>query len=226
MSISGKTKVFGLIGTPVENSYSPFIYNEAFKITGFDGRYVAFDVSSDYLANALDGIKALGISGINVTAPYKEKVMPFIDHISVTAKSIGAVNTILNEGGRLRGFNTDYIGFMRQLLDISSEFNKKKSWKFSILGAGGAARSVIYSLLFFLDYLSNNYREEAQNSFMGLDIDILTGKKIECINIVNRDQKKALNLKGMIDKLTKKEMIPVATILFNTENLADAVRNC
>jgi shikimate dehydrogenase len=206
MVISGKTKVFGLIGSPVENSYSPFIYNEAFKIVDYDGKYVAFNVNSEALPAALQGIKALGISGVNVTSPLKEKVIPYLDHISETAKEIGAVNTIINVDGKLSGFNTDFFGFMKQLIDISNVFIDKNSWKFMLFGAGGAARSVIYSLFFFFKYIP--------------------GRDIESFYIVNRDRNRALKLKRLIDKLAGGNKIPVNIIKFNPKNFAKAVKGC
>ena len=226
MIISGKTKTFGLIGSPVENSYSPFIYNEAFKITDFDGVYSAFNIEPDKLSEAIMGIKGLGISGVNVTAPYKERVIHYLNHISQVATTIGAVNTIINKNGQLWGFNTDYIGFLKQLFDLHSEFMQKESWKVTLFGAGGAARSVIFSLLLFFDYLPSKYIYESNDLLKGCIKNILKEKKIDNINIINRDQKKAMNLKSIIDELTEERKILVNTIEYNPDGFTQAVETC
>lgn len=141
MDISGKTKVTGLFGYPVEHSLSPAMHNIAFKHLNLDYCYVAFSVRSEFLEDAVKAIRALDLAGVNVTIPHKEKVVPFLDEISEEALSIGAVNTIKNEKGRLIGFNTDGKGFMQSLIENSIDIKEKK---ILIVGAGGASRAIGY----------------------------------------------------------------------------------
>ncbi|MFA5353796.1 MAG: shikimate dehydrogenase, partial [Thermodesulfovibrionales bacterium] len=115
MDISGKTQVVGLFGYPVEHSLSPAMHNAAFRHLGLDYCYVTFLVRPDLLPDAVKGIRGMGLSGVNVTVPHKENVIPLLDEVSEEARFIGAVNTIRNDEGRLTGFNTDGRGFMQSL---------------------------------------------------------------------------------------------------------------
>ncbi|HTZ19180.1 MAG TPA: shikimate dehydrogenase [Dissulfurispiraceae bacterium] len=141
--ITGKTKITGLFGYPVEHSLSPFMHNAAFERLNLDYCYVTFSVHPDHLGDAVQGIRALSLSGINVTVPHKERVMAFLDEISEEAQFIGAVNTIKNEDGRLIGFNTDGRGFMQSLAEAGIS---AKDSKVLIVGTGGAARAIGYYL--------------------------------------------------------------------------------
>jgi len=143
MKISGKTKIVGLFGYPVKHSLSPAMHNAAFESLGIDYCYVTFPVHPDLLAEAVRGIRALSLEGVNVTVPHKEKVMVFLDEIHEEAQFIGAVNTIKNEGGKLTGFNTDGRGFMQSLSEAGIEVKDKKVL---IVGTGGAARAIGYYL--------------------------------------------------------------------------------
>jgi len=142
--ITGKTKIIGIFGDPVEHSLSPLIHNEAFKHTGLDYCYVAFHVKREKLKEAVEAIRALNIKGVNITVPHKEAVIQYIDEVSEEAKNIGAVNTILNNEGFLKGFNTDVDGF---ILSLKEEGVSIKDNNFLVLGAGGAAKAVIYGIL-------------------------------------------------------------------------------
>lgn len=143
MNISGKTRVVGLLGWPVEHSLSPAMHNAAFEHLNLDYCYVTFPVSPDLLSDAVKGIRGLGLGGANVTVPHKENVMPFLDEVSEEAAFIGAVNTIKNDNGRLTGFNTDCRGFMRSLSEAGIAVKDKK---ILIVGAGGASRAIGYYL--------------------------------------------------------------------------------
>ncbi|GER93911.1 shikimate dehydrogenase [hot springs metagenome] len=143
MNISGKTRVTGLFGYPVEHSLSPLMHNAAFKYLGLDYCYVTFLVSPDLLGDAVKAIKALNLSGVNVTVPHKENVINFLDEISEEASFIGAVNTIKNDNGKLIGYNTDGRGFMRSLTESNIDIRGKK---ILILGSGGASRAIGYYL--------------------------------------------------------------------------------
>lgn len=136
--------MYGIIGHPVGHSLSPSMHNNAFEKVGLDSVYVAFDVPSGNLANAVSGIRSLGIRGVNVTIPHKQSVMNLIDQVSDDAILVGAVNTIKNEGGVLVGYNTDVGGFIRALKDDFSFVPTGK--KIMMIGAGGAARAVVVGL--------------------------------------------------------------------------------
>ncbi len=130
-----------LLGNPVAQSLSPAMHNAALKEMGIDGRYNAFCVAD--LEDAIHGIKGMDISGASVTIPYKVSVMEYLDEIHEDAQKIGAVNTIVNNNGRLTGYNTDWFGLMlaiRQLMSV-------KGQTFVILGAGGTARAAVYGII-------------------------------------------------------------------------------
>ena len=135
--ISGKTIICGIIGDPIEHTMSPVMHNAAFKTLGLDYVYVPFKVKSLELRKAIEGIRGLNIRGVNVTIPHKVAVMQFLDRIDPLAEKIGAVNTIVNDGGILTGYNTDATGFLQTLHDKDIEPAEKKVL---LLGAGGAAR--------------------------------------------------------------------------------------
>lgn len=142
--ITGKTKIIGIFGDPIEHTLSPLIHNEAFSYLGLDYCYVAFNVKKDKLKEAVEGIRALNIKGVNITVPHKETVIQYIDELSDEAKNIGAVNTILNNEEILKGFNTDVNGFILSLKDKGISIKNKN---FLILGAGGAAKAIVYGIL-------------------------------------------------------------------------------
>jgi shikimate dehydrogenase len=141
MTISGSTAITGIFGYPVSHSLSPVMHNAAFKALGIDYCYVAFPVHPDFLGNAVEGIKALSLCGVNITIPHKEKVIPLLEKIDAEASFIGAVNTIVNSGGILTGFNTDGRGFMHSLSESGITV---KDREVLIIGAGGAARAISY----------------------------------------------------------------------------------
>ncbi|MCA1057975.1 shikimate dehydrogenase [Rossellomorea aquimaris] len=136
--------LFGVIGDPIAHSMSPLMHKSAFNDKGIDAEYVKFHVQKEQLPDAILGIKALGIRGVNVTVPHKEHVMSLLDRIDPLAEAIGAVNTIVNESGKLIGYNTDGLGFVEGLKKIAGEQLENKSML--IIGAGGAARAIYYTL--------------------------------------------------------------------------------
>ncbi len=143
MKISGRTKITGLFGYPVEHTLSPAMHNAAFKALGLDYCYVPFLIHPDYLEDAVKAIRALNLCGVNVTVPHKEKVIRFLDEINEEASFIGAVNTIVNSGGRLTGYNTDGRGFMQSLFEGGISIEGRD---ILIIGAGGASRAISYYL--------------------------------------------------------------------------------
>jgi len=143
VNVSGKTKVCGLIGDPVEHSLSPCLQNAAFRSLGLDFVYVAFRVEKDRLGAAIDGMRSLGILGLNVTMPHKISVVQYLDELDETAKSVGSVNTIMNKGGKLVGSTSDGRGALEALRHGGIEPSAKKV---VILGAGGVSRSISWTL--------------------------------------------------------------------------------
>jgi len=141
--ISGTTRIYGIIGYPVEHSFSPRMHNAAFSALKMDARYLAFPVKPEQVQQALEGIRVLNISGINVTVPHKSSVIPYLDEVTPLAQKLGAVNTILNVDGRLSGTNTDISGFIRSLGAL--KFSPKNK-NVAVLGAGGSARAVLAGL--------------------------------------------------------------------------------
>lgn len=142
--INGQTVIYGLMGHPVGHSFSPAMHNAALAGLGLNAVYVPFDPPPDQLQAAVAGIRALGVAGVNVTVPYKEAVIPFLDELSAEAQSYGAVNTIVHRRGILTGHNTDGAGFIRALQEDAG-FHPARG-KTVILGAGGAARAVALAL--------------------------------------------------------------------------------
>jgi len=133
------------IGYPLKQSRSPIMHNAAYKKLGIDDQFVYtfFEVKPQYLNMAVDGVKALGIRGMSITMPFKQAVMKYLDAIDKDAKIIGAVNTIVNDNEKLIGYNTDWIGAIAAL----EQKTKLKGKKVAMLGAGGAARAIVYGLV-------------------------------------------------------------------------------
>jgi len=138
--VTSATQVTGLFGHPVAHSRSPQMHNAAFAALGLPYVYVAFDVAPEQVGAAVQSIRALGLRGVNVTIPHKVAVLPFLDELSPEAELIGAVNTIVNEGGRLIGYNTDGIGYLTALREETG-FDVRGR-RVLLIGAGGAARAV------------------------------------------------------------------------------------
>ncbi len=133
-------KVVGLIGYPLGHTISPAMHNAAFKKLGLDFEYVPFEVEPKDLSEALKGLRALHIAGFNVTIPHKESIVPLLDEVTKLARIIGAVNTVLNQEGKLIGYNTDGAGFIDSLKEDAKTDPHGKG--VVVLGAGGASRAV------------------------------------------------------------------------------------
>ena len=138
------TQIIGVLGHPIKQSFSPLMHNLSFELLDLDYIYLPFDVPLTNLEDSLKGIRALGIKGFNVTLPLKEKIIQHIDELSEEASIIGAVNTIVNDNGVLFGYNTDVNGIVVALENHKDKFSGKEA---TVIGSGGAARSVIYSLI-------------------------------------------------------------------------------
>lgn len=190
--INGKTKIIGIIGKNIKNSLSPLFHNQIIPKYSLNFCYLPFQVAETDLGKAIQGIKALNIRGVNITFPHKEKAIEFLDKVEKSARRIGAVNTIVNNKGFLTGYNTDVIGFKKSLQEDGKFIIKEK--KAVILGAGGAARAVVYALL-----------EEA----------------IEEICIFNRTLEKAKKIKQNLSSFFPKSRISV--FYLEGEDLKDKI---
>lgn len=142
--VSGATRVVGVFGYPVEHSRSPAMHNAAFVALQLPYIYVPFPVPPDSIGAAIRSLPALGIVGVNLTIPHKESVLPYLDAITEEARDVGAVNTVRCVEGKLVGDNTDGFGFYEPLRERGFEAKGKRV---IVLGAGGAARSVVFRLL-------------------------------------------------------------------------------
>ncbi|MHC5247922.1 shikimate dehydrogenase [Enterococcus sp. LJL90] len=138
--ITGHTRLVGLFATPIRHSVSPMIQNAGFQALGIDAVYLAFDLGTDRIERAIDSIRNLEMLGANLSMPNKIAAVPLMDDLSDAAKLVGAINTIVNQDGKLTGHITDGIGFMRSLKDIDVDIIGKKM---TITGAGGAATAII-----------------------------------------------------------------------------------
>lgn len=138
--ITGKTKLAAVLATPIKHSISPLIHNTAFSELEIDAVYLAFDVGTSELAEALETVKTLGLMGVNLSMPNKQLGYQLVDEASEVAQLVESINTIVNQDGKLIGYNTDGYGFMQSLRDEAIESIGKK---FTILGGGGAAMSII-----------------------------------------------------------------------------------
>lgn len=173
MQIDQDTRIFGLVGYPLGHSLSPFMHNLAFAAQGINAVYLAFPVKPERVSLMVAAAKTLGIQGFNVTIPYKESLLPFLDKVSPEARACGSVNTVLIKDNLAVGYNTDGMGFM----DSLQQEGVKVPRLAVILGAGGAARAVGYQLatLGTVTVFLNRNRERAVN--LAREIAGLTGQE-------------------------------------------------
>ena len=181
----------GLIGYPIKHSLSPWIHETFLQRTKLNGNYSLIEIKpKDSFANAMDTLKKQNLHGFNVTVPYKEKIIPYLQGIDEQAKHIGAVNTVLCKNGEWFGYNTDGIGYVRSLQNHFPELKTEKEKQILILGAGGAAKGIYSALL--------------KNGFQN-------------ISIANRTIEKA---KTLLTKQSNEANIKVITLKEAEENIA------
>lgn len=138
MKLDGYTRLAAVVANPIKHSISPFIHNAAFEATTTNGIYVAWEIEASDLEQTIRNIRRYQMFGINLSMPYKEEVIPYLDELSDEARLIGAVNTVVNQDGTLIGYNTDGKGFFKSLPSFTIT-----SKKMTLLGGGGAAKSIL-----------------------------------------------------------------------------------
>ncbi|MFA5880308.1 MAG: shikimate dehydrogenase [Candidatus Margulisiibacteriota bacterium] len=206
MHIDGKTQILGIIGNPISHTASPNMQMAGFDALKLNYVYLPFLVQEAELPNAIAAIKALNIKGINVTVPYKEKVIPYLDELDASAVIMQAVNTIVNRGGKLIGYNTDGDGFIYDLV-IKNKISLSNK-VVTVIGAGGAAKAIAFSLIKY------NLKE---------------------LILLNRTKMRLIELKSMLEAKTKikinfqtlastdlKDYLSRSDIIINTTSLGMA----
>ncbi|NLK51368.1 MAG: shikimate dehydrogenase [Syntrophomonadaceae bacterium] len=180
--ITGNTRILGVMGYPVAHSFSPVMYNAAFAHSGLDWVYLAFSVPPGNLPEALAGLRALGMTGANLTIPHKEAALKHLDYLTPEADLIGAVNVLRIENDLLIGHNTDGTGFLQSLSREANFIPQQK--KVLILGAGGAARAVALTLARrgALEIVIAN-RTQQRGVELALEVQKKTGVKAEGISL-------------------------------------------
>lgn len=183
MNIKGSTNIVGLIGHPVEHSFSPPMHNAAFDALGMDYAYVAFDVNPNDLSSAIEGAKSLNIKGFNVTIPHKIEVMQYLNELDEVASLIGAVNTI--DFKNLKGYNTDGIGAVRAIEEVSTIKDKDVI----VAGAGGASRAISFYLAKFgansITILNRNVNKAQNLAEDVLKSDLISDVRLDSISQIN-----------------------------------------
>ncbi len=182
MQITGRTKIVGVIGDPVKHSCSPPMHNAAFREMGMDYVYVPYHVKPEQIPAAVEGFKSLNVAGINVTLPHKKTVLPLMDSVSQEAELIGAVNTMVFNGGMVEGHNTDAPGFIASLQEEG--IDGIEGMRVVVLGAGGAAHAVVVGLaLAEVDRITVANRTYPKAVQLAEDISGKTGVPVEGISL-------------------------------------------
>lgn len=201
--IKGSTQLTCIIGSPVDHSKSPYMHNLAFEKLGLDYAYMAFDIKEGALKQGVDGLRTLNVRGFNITMPHKQEVMKYLDKIEEDAKLIGAVNTVLNNNGKLIGYNTDGKGFIKSLEERNVKYIDEK---IVIIGAGGAAKAIAIEL--------------ALKGVKNIVIVNRTLEKAEAIShTINKNIEGSESRSLVLDEKLLKEELKDASILINTTSV-------
>lgn len=203
-----RTELLGIIGSPVKQSFSPFIHNVAAELTGTQIIYLPFDVHSSNLKSAINGMIALGIKGFNVTLPHKIKVVEYLSKVSDEAAVVGAVNTIVNDLGKLTGYNTDVHGILETLNPFKEEIS---GGNVTIFGAGGGSRAVLYSLIRYFKPGQINLinRTEQHSEYLKQYFkDKMKYKSISTIELFSPEMTEAIKKSKLVINTTSVGMYP------------------
>ncbi len=215
LNITGHTVLTGLLGSPVSHSISPLMHNEAFNQLGLDYVYLCFDVGTDTLKTAVDGLKALGVRGFNCTMPDKNLMCELADKLSPAAEMIGAVNTVVNDNGILTGHNTDGMGYMMATKDAGYDITGKTM---TLLGAGGASRAICAQAAIDGVKVINLFCRQGQN----------WENTIKLIDTINARTSCKVSLYDITDTTSLKKSIDESYILTNgtSVGMAPNVDSC
>lgn len=195
MDVLWDTELYCLIGNPIDFSLSPLIHNYIFKSLNLNSIYLSFNIEEKNLKTTIDFFKSINIKGFNVTIPHKKTIIKYLDGISPEAELIGAVNTVKNQKGRLIGYNTDGLGFIKTFKDNNISPQGKN---ILLLGAGGAAYSIASSLL---------------------------NEGINKLYLLNRSSENAINLKNKISLRNNKTKIEIVDLNLINKNNIDIIIN-
>lgn len=205
--MADETRVYSLIGYPVEHSMSPVMHNTVFRKLGLDCNYIKFSVKPEDLREFVtEKVKALEISGLNVTIPHKVKVIEYLDELSKEAETIGAVNTI-KFGDKAVGYNTDGLGCIRALEEAGETVKGKK---IHVFGAGGAARAIVTQAVIEGAKVSVSNREEEKQMALDLSSDVKDklGKDVEVVDFKEQAIKEKLKEVDIVINATPVGMHP------------------
>ena len=203
MKIDGHTRLAAVVAKPIKHSISPFIHNTAFEKTAVNGVYLAWEIGAEDLEATVANIRRYDMFGINLSMPYKQEVIQYLDELAPSARLIGAVNTVVNENGTLIGYNTDGKGFFKSLPSFAIQGKKM-----TILGAGGAATAIIAQAA--LDQAEEIFVFTRQTSYAN------TVSKMVAISRQTKSRIQVLNLE---DSALLQEKINQSDLLVNGTSL-------
>lgn len=203
--ITSETKLYALIGYPVGHSLSPVMQNAALEKAGVDAVYLALKISPPMLRSAVTGFRAVGLAGFNVTIPHKVAVMRFLDGLDSSAANLGAVNTVTNREGRLIGHNTDGAGALAALQGAGVD---PKGLNAVILGAGGAARAIAFSLAPKVESLIILNRTGTKASRLGKDVEKVAEAKVKGMRLTPENLQESLASADLMVNATSVGMSP------------------
>jgi len=207
LTITGKTRVCGVIGEPIEHTLSPIMHNAAFEALKLDYVFLAFRVKPAEVEDAVNGMRALNIRGLNVTMPHKSTVIKHLDRVDLSAQIINSVNTVLNKENLLFGFNTDGVGALKALKENGVE---PKGRKVLLLGAGGAARAIAYTMAKEADELAVLNRTVKQAQALAKLLEKSFNKKISTGSLSPSDIQSNLQDSDILINATSVGMKPKA----------------
>ncbi len=205
--ITGKTRVCGIIGDPIEHTMSPVMHNAAFRHLGLDSVYLPFRVRKDDVEKAVQAVRALNIRGLNVTIPHKAAVIPHLDGLDPSAERMGAVNTIVNDNGVLTGYNTDAEGFMKALRGSGVE---PGGTNIVVLGAGGASRGISLLLADSGADLTILNRSPERAEDLAEKVSSASGRRVKALPLDEKNLTAVMERAGVLVNTTRLGMVPDA----------------
>lgn len=207
--ITGRTRLTGLLGHPVSHSISPLMHNEAFRLLNLDYAYLCFDVDCENLKTAVEGLRALGVRGFNLTMPDKTLMCELADELTPAARLSHSVNTVINENGKLIGHSTDGAGYMMAVKDAGFDIIGKE---ITLLGAGGAANAICVQGA--LDGVSRIHMFKRKNSTFQ--------QTQEFVDQINRQTSCEVTLEDIHDESALRKRLNSSTLLVNATSVGMA----